>query len=465
METHVCRWKSITEWRDESADLRWKVVVQHRLQRCSSCSAERNLRALGRRRRQRNAVNDQSGEPAELRVAAAEQRWRSIAEALAKLNTTRAELEPRIIEWLGNGWVEVEEVQDIHNKAWDIEKLRLSLDAVELLIRRPLQERQQTIDASKLDALTRLSGWQSDLKQAYAVHSIDDEITRLLERLSSILTEQETALQNGAWTLLPGTTLRLGDLPHQRWLYALRGIVAVLASNHWEYERAFAARWLGHSKALITDRKDLETYLCLPLEKLGLFKHSPIMYCWGPFTADFEGRVIDGQAGLPFIALSADTVQVMNLVALPASAILVIENQTAFEFMLRSPLRKPDWLYIFSGGHAGYTEREFMLKCLGFAPQLTWHVWTDWDFGGVRIQIDWTKWAESNGVSAPYAWWWNRSRLDHWSTCGTPLDGQERIKLQNLDHPLAELLIGAGITIEQEAVLHEIKENDFSLRR
>jgi hypothetical protein len=168
-------------------------------------------------------------------------------------------------------------------------------------------------------------------------------------------------------------------------------------------------------------------------------------------------------AGVPFIVLSAETVRMLDNVHVLATRLLVIENQTAFEAILRPPLRDDSTLYLFSGGHPGYAERELVATWMHAASELSWYVWTDWDLGGVRIQADWERWAEKQGLPKPKPWMWSRESLNRWCSLGQPLVKHEQADLLSLAHPLAEQLVEAGYTLEQEAVLPLLTKQDFVL--
>jgi hypothetical protein len=353
----------------------------------------------------------------------------------------------------------VEEKQDQAARQWMIDKVRLSEAAFHRLVEQPEAAKREARSAEIDAALAKLHGWRADLEKAFT-HRGDE--AGLLRQLEAIFEKQETALKCGEWVALPGTTQRPGDAPHQRWLGVLRGLAALLALDRWEYERAFSATWLDDSKQLARDRRDLEAYLGVTFEQLGLFRHTPVVYCWGGFTATVEGCAVDGKAGVPFVALSAETVQHLQDVEVTAAGIFIVENQTAFEAVLRPPLRRGNWLYLFSGGHAGYAERVLLSRWLDTQPALPWYIWTDWDLGGVRIQMDWAKWADAQNVSAPVAWMWDRESLARWRPLGTPLTGAVRAQLEALKHPLAKLLVEAGYTLEQEAALATLEVRDFA---
>jgi hypothetical protein len=279
--------------------------------------------------------------------------------------------------------------------------------------------------------------------------------------MEAILRDQEQALRNGQWVAIPNTNKQPGGAPHQRWLRILRGILALLATDRWEYERTFSALELGDSKQLTRDRPQIETYLGVELELLGLFRHTTVAYCWGPFAARFEEHIIDGRVGAPFVALSAQTVRKLTDVKVSATHILTVENQTAFETVLRPPLRQDAILYLFSSGHAGYAERELLAAWLRAATELSWHIWTDWDAGGVRIQADWARWANEHRLPKPQPWMWDKVSLARWHSLGQPLAESDRATLLSLRHPLAERLVESGYTLEQEAVLPLLEPQDF----
>ena len=395
---HECSWHVVNEWRDEPTGADWNVSREFKVQRCLHCEKEKSARALDHRRRSRHEIKEDAPSPSNLLKAVSPKQWRAVPQVLKQVGGNRLDLEHLLEQWLREGWIEVEEYRDPHSNEWRVQKVRLSKKAYQELVDQPqiksLGHQHQEMEV----VLSKLAGWNVELDRARRIWREDIRISSLLDSLELTIAGQEEALRKGQWTALPNSTQRVGGPLHQRWVIILRGIVALLASNQWEYERTFSARWLGDSKQLARDRQSIEHYLDSTLEEIGLFRHTPVVYCWGPFVAKHHGCDISGKAGSPFVALSAETVRDLEDLQVFADAILVIENQTAFEALLREPMRREDIVYLYSGGHAGYAERELVSRWLRVAPSIPWYIWTDWDFGGVRIQADWAKWAEGLGL-------------------------------------------------------------------
>jgi hypothetical protein len=311
-----------------------------------------------------------------------------------------------------------------------------------------------------------LAGRQDDCEQADTVQ-YDGQTLKLLQRLRNILGGQQQALESGNWHPLPEASQQIGGPVHQRWLAILRGLVELLANPRWEYERAFSARWLGDSKAFAADRAALAQYLNLNagFEALGLIRHTPVVYCWGNWQANCGGYVIDGRAGVPFVALSAETISTLENLQINAQSILIVENQTVFETILRPPNRRNDYLYLFSGGFAGYAERHLLERWFQSQPDLPWYVWTDWDVGGIRIQEHWRTWSLQRNLSFPIPFMWQEDILEKWRDFGQPLDDQQVNILETMNNPLADVLLHLESAIEQEAVLHEFSDTWLEQQR
>ncbi len=458
---HICSWKVVAEWRPEASEGGWTVLRQHRLQRCSICNKEKSAQAIDRRRRHRNAIQEETILPNDLSKALPEKQWRSLTQILQVLGGNRLDLEGLLEQWARRGWIEIEEHRDRLGTTWEIDKARISDSVHKEFIERAQSDAQARRRQELEMMLFQMQGWRADLGRAHELWNEDHEFVELLDRLDTILSEQEQGLQNRHWIVMPNTNQRAGGSLHQRWVRVFRGLVALLASNEWEYERTFSARWLDDSKQLARDRQPIEDYLGVKFEDLGLFRHTPVVYCWGAFEGQFRGRRIDGRAGVPFIALSAETVRNLIDIQIQGESIFVIENQTAFETVLRNPLRRDGIVYLYSGGHAGLAERELLAMWLRSNLDTPWHVWTDWDVGGVRIQADWMRWANDHSLPAPHAWMWDEKSLNRWKVLGRPLADPERAQLLQMESPLATRLVQAGFTLEQENVLPRLGAEDL----
>lgn len=387
--------------------------------------------------------------------------WRAVEKVLKNFKGNRLGLEKQLEEWWLEGWLEIEEWSEPYHSQWRIAKIRLSETAYQRLVQQPRIIRQSQQDETLFNTLNCLKGWREDLIQAQTIWELDDTKITLLQHLGTILQEQETALTQGKWISLFDRSL-LGDPLHQRWLQILRGLLHHLTRREWQYERTFSANWLSDSKKFSRDDwKKLEGYLGIEFSQIGLFQHTPIVFCWGNFKAEYFGHQIDGMAGFPFVAVSAETIPQLTNIQIGAKAIFLVENQTAFETILRPPLCQNHLLYLFSKGHPGSAIRNLLAVWLRTAPQLDWYIWTDWDLGGIRIQADWMRWSMEQGLSEPHPWGWDDDSLVRWQNLGKVLSLTKQMQLQKLQHPLAEKLLTVNYTLEQEAVLQKLKPSDF----
>lgn len=464
--SHQCVWRSKTAWQEApDAPEGWQISQQVRLRVCAECDQAQEGVFLGRQRRQRHTLSPDLAEPAGLRPVIPQRQWGSIDRILAKLPGNRLEVEEQLQAWLAEGWLEVEEVQEKYRQGWQMAKVRLSGAAYERLIAQPAQAQQSAASEEIVGLLEALAGWERDVAQARQLWNEDAARTAVLNLITTILPPQIAALQQGQWLPLPSVNQQTGGPVQKRWLCILRGLAALLSSAEPMYERAFAAQWLRDSKGLLRERRPLADYLGIEWEQLGLYRHSPVALCWGDFVGEFAGYAINGRAGSPFVALAAETVQGLTAVQLHARALLVVENQTAFEALLQPSWRQDDLLYLFGSGHAGYTERGLVKAWLTAQTELPWYIWTDWDLGGVRIQMDWAQWAEAQRLPLPTPWLWEAARLAQWRMWGRPLTPETRYALEGLQHPLANKLLQVGCSLEQEAVLAELTNEDLECLR
>ncbi len=464
--SHQCAWRSKTVWQEApDAPEGWQISQQVRLRVCPECGQQQqgNAILLGQRRQQRRVLLPGLAEPATLRSAIPLRQWGSIADIVTKLPGNRLEVEEQLQTWLVDGWLEVEERQEKYRQQWQPVKVRLSTAAYDRLVVQPEQKQQSAANAEIAGLLQLLAGWEADVVQARQVWAGDKAKTAVLDRIAAILPPQIAALQQGRWQPLPDTNQQTGGPVQRRWLRILRGLAALLSGAEAVYERTFAAQWLADSKGLIRERRPFADYLGIEWEQLGLYRHTPVALCWGDFVGNFAGYALNGRAGSPFVALAAETVKELEVISLQARALLIVENQTAFEALLQPNLRQDDLLYLFGSGHAGYTERALVKLWLNVQPHLPWYVWTDWDVGGVRIQMDWAQWAEQQRLSLPTPWLWQDETFIQWREWGRPLAPESLRALEALQQPLADKLIEVGYTMEQEAILAEL--NNAYLRR
>jgi hypothetical protein len=446
---HIWRQKQV--WRREEAQDGWQVERLYTQSFCTTCGEIRGLRALGKRRRCHMRIQAKPGNVA-LETLPVKQ-WRSLDILIRALHQNRLQLLETLGTWLETGWIEVEET--LMNQEWQIERVRLAAQAAARQA-----EQQRTVQTEREQYAVRqmstvLEGWQQDYQIALALHQGEADLLAVLTHIGQLLDEQTKALAVGTCVPLPGTAHRKGGTTHQRWIAILRGLVNLLAYPRTEYERVFSATWLGGSKVFMRDRTAIAQFLSIPggFERIGLVKHTPVVYCWGAWQATMMTYTIDGRAGVPFVSITADTIAQLQHVCVHADQLIVIENQTVFEMMLHPTSRQVSTLYLFGAGFPGHAERALVAVFLHAKPDLPWFIWTDCDIGGVHIQQHWYDWAMRMHLPSPQPYGWTQRALLAWQPVGVPLTADERKQLKNMAHPLAQMLYACGYTVEQEAMM------------
>jgi hypothetical protein len=452
MTEHECQWRKVNVWVTEPAAKDWHIDTQIRQSICTICERQRSENYTGVRKRYRSTFQNRTNIPQWL-VTIPLARGRGLDELITILGKNRLEIEDLVGDWLDAGYVVVEEHQSKSNSVYIMNRIWLTETAQQHLIVKPQAEKSAEDMKAKQKLLNLLNSWQNDYTVALQIHHLDSELCQVIEKIAGWLKDQVSALEADRWVALPLSSQRSGSTAHQRWLAVLRGTLKLLANNHWEYERTFSSRWLGDSKAFSADRRNIEKYLQIEggFERLGLVRHTPVIRCWGAWQTRFGDYVIHGQAGTPFITLSALTIQNLQDIRIDAEQILIIENQTVFETLLREPNLQT--LYLFGSGFSGYAEREILLQWLKAKPSLTWSVWTDYDVGGVRIQRFWKDWAIQHNLPQPKSYLWILENLQKWVSLGKPLTTTEHNALVQIDDNLAHILLTVGYKIEQEALL------------
>jgi len=444
-------WRHEKRWKIEEAYQDWHVERLYRQSRCLTCEEVHVTGVENTRRRYqvRQLTKPEHAYIEKLPV----RRWLSLDVLIGVLHQNRFELLETLSEWLEVGWIEVEET--MIDQKWQIERIRVSPRWAAERVERRHAARGAREQQAVTNMTLLLRGWDQDYQVAVDLHQGESDLLEVLHHLHRLLDEQEKALAAGRCVPVAGTSLMRGGPAHQRWVASLRGIVELLAHPRLEYERVFSATWLGDSKAFLRERTALTQFLSIPggLEQIGLVKHTPIVLSWGEWQATLSTCTIDGRAGVSFVATPADTISRLQDMRVDADQLIIIENQTAFEMLVRPPYRRARTLYLFGAGFSGNAERTLVSLWLHAKSDLLWFIWTDCDIGGVYIQEHWHNWAMQAQLPPPEPYRWTKSDLQAWRSLGTPLTENDRVRLERTGHPLALMLCECGYTVEQEAIL------------
>lgn len=161
--------------------------------------------------------------------------------------------------------------------------------------------------------------------------------------------------------------------------------------------------------------------------------HEDITF-YGPirFQYDDQKSIVDANIfphGLAIDSADVGQIQILNL---PVSRILTIENKTNYRFYVCNE-RRPDELVIYLGGFASPGQRRFIRLLRSYAENRkselpTFQHWGDLDYGGILIlqHLQNTCWPEVQ------PWRMNPELLDKFADLVEPFESIYRDKLKRL---------------------------------
>ena len=167
-------------------------------------------------------------------------------------------------------------------------------------------------------------------------------------------------------------------------LQALAALAVNVEAGDVLAERVFSARHLGSSKALAGLRGRLER-LVGPLSGIGIREGARITLLGGAGILRLAGgREIDLCTVAPFVGLSREAVEGLDVIRFPAAGLVAVENLATFEACCRGEVEGTRGaLIIWSAGYPGPPVRRVVeLAAAAGAPL---RIWADLDLDGVRI--------------------------------------------------------------------------------
>lgn len=129
-------------------------------------------------------------------------------------------------------------------------------------------------------------------------------------------------------------------------------------------------------------RETLEQILDCPLEDLFRLRGRAVR-AWGAFEFEIRGRRITGDWSVPWLALTADTLDNLEAIHTKADRIVTIENLAAFEPFVREE-RPAETIAVFTSGFPGSLVVDFLERLVDAGVSHIDH-WGDLDVGGLRI--------------------------------------------------------------------------------
>lgn len=217
-----------------------------------------------------------------------------------------------------------------------------------------------------------------------------------LRRLEETIEAQKAQLRVGrSFVEFPDGRRINSDSPsYEGLLRALIGVRGALA-DYLQTGRTTTLRSLsnavfgGHSKELSVHRRNLETLLGSPLEDIGITSHEFEIRMGGHLVYRLDGEEFRTTWGRPFCTITATTAREMEIRSLNAGRVLVVENRTCFEELLRRGFPwVSDSLLIWGAGYPAEELVTFLQKVESSHPGIPILGWHDPDPDGMAILRD-----------------------------------------------------------------------------
>lgn len=228
--------------------------------------------------------------------------------------------------------------------------------------------------------------------------------------------------------------------------------------------RTLSIRLAAQSKKLNNYKEEITTILDSDMRSLGIYPHA--VGCWvsGEFHFKVNGYSGHGRAGYPAIFVSVESFPSMTITSSDVNKILIIENQTVFEEVLRRGLySRKDCAVLFSEGFMS-TPQEKMIRYLIASGASEVYMWNDLDPHGILIYLSAIK--RLNRYIKPVFMTKNLFTA-------VP-DGYSRelkkedisvLKALSCEEPslkaLQEVIMSTGIKIEQEILLDYLSDDNI----
>ncbi|MCP4676655.1 MAG: DUF2399 domain-containing protein [Deltaproteobacteria bacterium] len=148
--------------------------------------------------------------------------------------------------------------------------------------------------------------------------------------------------------------------------------------------RMIAVKVGGHTKSIrVKDyEEELREALGFPADQIVRpLGQSALVY--GPLSFSINGRRIDCEWSVPWLALTTPTIEAMHDIELRGERLLTVENLAAFEEAVCRGL-PPRTVAVYTGGFPGRLERAILLRLISAGAKSMDH-WGDLDFDGLRI--------------------------------------------------------------------------------
>lgn len=272
----------------------------------------------------------------------------------------------------------------------------------------------------------------------------------------------------------PLTALRAADDVLQfadvRYLPVLRTIHQLLANPGSVSERLLSQEVFGDSKELGRYRGILERLAGGDLLRLGIERHSHLVYMAGPLDIETRDGVVPLGSLRPFVALPEEIVKSATI-RTEAERLVLVENQTCFEEIARRGLPEV-WqaVVLFGRGFLPGPERSVVRQLAALPGMREIWGWFDPDPAGLFIFADVARLIKETGTRVRVRPLLMDVEVVRGCAGGTELTAWDRNQLERLAEmglppALEELrvyLLRSGCKVEQEEVLRTTDDRSLA---
>ena len=140
----------------------------------------------------------------------------------------------------------------------------------------------------------------------------------------------------------------------------------------------------GDTKEIRVDRwaEEIEAALDLPFDEV-VRLHGQSVLAYGGFTFDVRGHEISGDWSIPWLAMTADTIEAMENLRVHSRTVVTVENLVAFEEYVRREI-SDNQIALFTGGFPSRLVHRLLCRLCDAGVEKILH-WGDLDLGGLRI--------------------------------------------------------------------------------
>lgn len=208
-----------------------------------------------------------------------------------------------------------------------------------------------------------------------------------LKKLRALFKEQSESIENCSKAdIIKNGKILASTKALEKYKYiikALDEIALIIEKDRYISFRELSLRVCGNTKKLKNYKKEIEELLD-NIEEFNITDHIPLLFIAGNFRYNCKGHC-SCLASIDYAVLTENTVNALEITGIEASKILLIENLTAFEEVVKKGLLGArDAITIWLSGYPASRHAVIIDKILRF-KKIPGYCWCDIDPDGIQI--------------------------------------------------------------------------------